>query len=568
MTAEVHNGPVGRWRRRTPHKAASENARGARPDEPRRAGLRLLSSSLTRRILAINLLVLAVPVGGIFYLDQYQESLILAEIEALRVQGEIFAGALGAGAVSIMPGIGQRIEPLRANLLLRRLVEPTRTRARLFANSGALMADTRDLIGRSGAVHVVELPLPDGQTNVAQRVMDAVDAFIEWRPGRGDLPIYREPAQQSAFDYVEVRQALQGDPSYAVRGEGRSGIVLTVAVPVQRYKQVVGAVLLSTDGAEIERNLRAVRLDVLRVFSVALMVTVALSLYLSGTIARPLRRLAASAELMRRSKSRLVDIPDLSDRADEIGELSASLRDMTSALWTRLDAIESFAADVAHEIKNPLTSLRSAVETVARVTDPDQQRKLMTIILDDVQRLDRLISEISDASRLDTELSRDRPQAVDLRLLLGALADIERAAADAPKLDLSFADDGPFIIFGLESRLGQVFRNVIQNAMSFSPPDSTITVAAMRAGDKVRVAIEDEGPGIPDAMLEAVFKRFYTDRPGDRTAVSGDHSGLGLSISKQIVEAGGGRIWAENRSDEQGRVQGARFVIELVARPA
>lgn len=549
--------------------------RGTQHDRTRRVGLRLLSSSLTRRILAINLLVLlSLPVGSIFYFSQYQERLIQREIATLRMQGNVIAGALGAGAIVRMPGIGQRFEPVSANVLLRRAVLTTPTRIRLFGSNGTLLTDTRDLSGRRGVVRIFELPLPSGQANIVERIKgiiverskDIIDVFLNMRPGRGDLPIYREPAQQSASDYTEVRQALQGEPSHAVRGGSNGGIVLTVAFPVERYKQVVGAVLLSADSAVMEDDLRAVIPALLGVSSVALMVTVALSLYLSGTIAQPLRRLAASAELMRKSKNRLVDIPDLSDRSDEIGELSASLRDMTSALWERLDAIESFAADLAHEIKNPLTSLRSAVETVAHVTDPEQQRKLMTIILDDVQRLDRLISEISDASRLDAELSRDQPQDVDLRLLLGALADIERAAVDSPILNLSFADDAPFIVLGLESRLGQVFRNVIQNAKSFSPSDGIITVAVIRVSDTVRVAIEDQGPGIADNMLEAIFTRFYSYRPRDRQAVSSGHSGLGLSISKQIVEAGGGRIWAENRGDEQGGVLGARFVIELVER--
>ena len=570
MTAEAHYSPIRPPGRPAGTARATENAETApaveRRDSGRRSGLRLLSSSLTRRILAINLLVLAVPIGGVFYLDQYQQSLVEAEIETLRVQGEIFSGALGAGAVAIVPGVGQRIEATGASILMRRLVAPTRTRARLFATGGDVVVDTRDLVGRSGVVRIEELPPPNGKFGVARRVVDAVNAVIEWRPGRRDLPVYREQAQQSAFDYAEVRLALLGNTAWGVRGDGDGGMVLTVAVPVQRYKQVVGAVLLSTDGSEVERNLRAVRLDVLRVFGIALMVTVLLSLYLSGTIARPLRRLAAAAERMRRSKSRHVDIPDLSARDDEIGELSASLRDMTEALWTRLDAIERFAADVAHEIKNPLTSLRSAVETVARVNDAEQQRKLMAIILDDVQRLDHLISDISHASRLDAELSRDELEPVDLGLLLGALVEIEEAGASTRKLRLDLKVALPLVAYGIEGRLGQVFRNVIQNAISFSPPEGVISIRAERTGDRVHVLIEDDGPGIPESKLEAVFDRFYTDRREDRAARADNHSGLGLSISKQIVEAGGGRIWAQNRRDAAGEVRGTCFVIELLAR--
>jgi two-component system sensor histidine kinase ChvG len=238
---------------------------------------------------------------------------------------------------------------------------------------------------------------------------------------------------------------------------------------------------------------------------------------------------------------------------------------MTDALWARLDAIEAFAADVAHEIKNPLTSLRSAVETVARVEDPEQQKKLMSIILDDVQRLDRLISDISDASRLDAELSRAETDTVEIGELLRALLAVQEAGerADAPRFRLDVLDHQDLAAPGIEGRLGQVFRNLISNAVTFSPPGGTIRLAAQRQGGDVVISIADEGPGIPEGKLEAVFQRFYTERPAGEKF--GTHSGLGLSISKQIVDAHGGSIHAENRHDDSGRVCGARFIVRLPA---
>jgi two-component system, OmpR family, sensor histidine kinase ChvG len=312
--------------------------------------------------------------------------------------------------------------------------------------------------------------------------------------------------------------------------------------------------------------LRNVRLELLRIFGVALLVTVLLSVYLAGTIARPIRRLAAAAERARGRRAR-VEIPDFTGRGDEIGDLSGSLREMTDAVWQRMSAIEHFAADVAHEIKNPLSSLRSAVETAARIEDPTNQKRLMAIILDDVERLDRLITDISDASRLDAELSRIELAPVDIAAMLGALVEMYEAtrADPEPQLALELPERArELIVPAIESRLSQVFRNVIANAASFSPPSGEILLRARHDGRAVLVIVEDQGPGIPDDKLTAIFDRFYSERPAGEKF--GTHSGLGLSISKQIVEAHRGLIWAENRKDGDGGVIGARFCIRLPAR--
>jgi two-component system, OmpR family, sensor histidine kinase ChvG len=453
--------------------------------------------------------------------------------------------------------------------MMRRLVEPTHTRARLFDANGELVGDTRLLRGPGGTVQIEELP-PPGGSGLMQRIAAALYALVSGTvPWQDHYGPYREREKETAADYPEVRRALSGDIATAVReNETGGGLLLTAAVPVQRYKQVLGAVLLSKGSGEIEQAVRAVRFEILRVFVIALGVTVLLSIYLAGTIVQPVRRLAAAAERVRRGHGRQVAIPDLSARRDEIGDLSGALRDMTSALWQRMDAIEAFAADVAHEIKNPLTSLKSAVETAARVEDPVKQRRLLALVRDDVERLDRLITDISDASRLDAELSRGEQDRVAIGRMLEALVEVHRATASetAPQLKLSLADApgaraAELAVIGIEGRLAQVFRNLIANAISFSPPGGIIRIAAQRRGDRIEVTVEDDGPGIPDGKLEAIFERFYSERPAGEKF--GTHSGLGLSISKQIVEAHRGTIVAANRRDVDGSINGARFTVRL-----
>lgn len=528
----------------------------------RRRARRSRLSPLTAKILGVNILALAMLGLGLLYVGRYEAGLIDAELQALQTQGEIFAAALGEGAVIDSFGEGQRLVPELARQMTRRLVEPTRTRVRLFDVEGAMIGDSR-LLRAAGVVLIEELPPPDRDPGVWSAFNAAYDWIVGRLPRYGGFPDYVEKPNAVAADYPEVLRALAGENARAIRQDrARGKLVLTVAVPVQRYKQVLGAVLLSVGSLEVEQAVRAVRLDILRVFLIALAVTVLLSFYLAGTIARPVRRLAAAAERVRRGSGRQMAIPDFTARGDEIGDLSGALREMTSALWQRMDAIEGFAADVAHEIKNPLSSLRSAVETAARIEDPEKREKLLTIVLEDVKRLDRLISDISDASRLDAELSRIEPEPVDIGRLLQTLAEVHEAAQteDGPRLRLLLPEE-PLVVSGVEDRLVQVFRNLIANAVSFSPPGGVITLAARRDEDAVVITVEDEGPGIPEGKLEAIFNRFYTERPtGEKF---GTHSGLGLSISKQIVDAHGGVIRAENRRDAEARVAGARFIVRL-----
>jgi two-component system sensor histidine kinase ChvG len=355
-----------------------------------------------------------------------------------------------------------------------------------------------------------------------------------------------------------------------VRVTDRGEVIVSVAVPVQRFRAVRGVLLLSTQGGDINQAVEAERLQIVKLFLILLGVMIVLSTFLARTIAGPVKRLAEGAERVRHRIRSRVEIPDLTSRRDEIGDLSGALRDMTSALYSRIEAIESFAADVAHELKNPLTSLRSAVETLPLAKSQDSQKRLLAVIEHDVKRLDRLISDISDASRLDAELQRGETAPVDISKLLNTVVAVQngtRPTGEA-KVAVTFEGGRPraFVVPGHDSRLGQVVNNLIDNARSFAPPDSTVRVTCRKLRDEIEIVIDDDGPGIGPDAFDKIFERFYTDRPHQGF---GQNSGLGLSISKQIVDAHRGRLWAENRTavstsdDEPPKVLGARFTLRL-----
>lgn len=543
-------------------------------------------SSLTRRIVAFNVAALFVLVTGILYLNQFREGLIDARRQSLLTQAEIIAGAIAEGATST-PG-AQVIDPLssgrfgappdetdplaerelpivpeNAAPILRRLVLPTQTRARLYDKDGWLVLDSRQL-SASGQVVAFELPPPEGADDPGF-LENIADWTMSIFPGR-DLERFREAGSQNGTMYAEVLGALAGTPSSMERVNDRGELIVSVAVPIQRYRAVLGALMLSTRGGDIDAIVRAERFAILQVFMVALGVTILLSVVLAGTIAEPVRRLAQAAEIVRRGKNARAQIPDFTDRRDEIGELSGSLRDMTNALYKRIDAIESFAADVAHELKNPLTSLRSAIETFRFAKDDASKERLMQIIQDDVRRIDRLISDISNASRLDAELSREEMDDVNVVTLLETVCDLftETGVAGSARvlIDINPGALGreAMKVKGFDMRLGQVVRNLIDNALSFSPEGGVVRVSARRADGRIIIRVEDEGPGIPPDSFERIFDRFHTDRPDS----FGKHSGLGLAISRQIVEVHGGTIRAENIMDGE-MILGARFTVDLPA---
>lgn len=524
-------------------------------------------SPLTKRILAVNILALAVLGFGLLELGGYQRSLVDTQLASLKTEAQVFAAAVGEGAVSETTS-GDHLSTELARQMALRLVTPTKTRARLFDPEGRMFVDTSG-VESTGGVKVTVLPPPvpgGGMTRFATRIYNAIVNFLPGGyPHEESLPI------ESPGNYPEVRLALFGDIADAVRRRPDNGLVLSVAVPIRRYHKVLGALLLTSKSGRVEHALQGVRVTILEAFAIAFVITVLLSLYLAQTIARPLRRLADAAEQVRRGHGRHVAIPAYDRRHDEIGELAHALHDMTGALWQRMDAIERFAVDVAHELKNPLGSVRSAIETAVRIDDPEKRQKLLHLVLDDIERLTRLINDISEASRLDAELSRSAMSTVKIAPLLDALVEVHRATVtgeNAPRLHLS--RPGPrntagadLEVMGHEDRLVQVFRNIIANAISFSPEGGDIRITASRQLGKVVVTIDDDGPGIPEGKLEAIFERFYSERPSGEKF--GTHSGLGLSISKQIVENHRGQIRAENRADDRGQVLGARFTVRLPA---
>jgi len=549
-------------------------------------------SSLTRRIVFLNLTGLVALVAGVLYLSQFRAGLIDARVQSLLVQSEIIASAIAASAtvesdaVTIDPerllelqagesygpsdetqsGIEFPINPERVAPVLRRLVSPTKTRARIYDRDGVLILDSRNLYGR-GDVLRFDLPPPASENSgLVERTFMAMRRWF----GRGDLPLYKELGPENGKGYPEVQQALDGLHASMVRVNDRGEVIVSVAVPVQRFRAVRGALMLSTQGADIDDMVEAERLAIVKVFLVAASVMVVLSMLLAGTIAGPVRRLADGAERVRRRIRSRVEIPDFTRRRDEIGDLSGALREMTNALYTRIEAIESFAADVAHELRNPLTSLRSAVETLPLAKSDDSRRRLLEVIEHDVKRLDRLISDISDASRLDAELQRQEAANVDLAKLVDALV----TAANEVRINdvsvtLAFEGGGPaaFKVPGHDSRLGQVVSNLLDNARSFSPAGGTVRITCRRFKNEVEIVVDDDGPGIRPEALDKIFERFYTDRPHQGF---GQNSGLGLSITKQIIEAHGGSIRVENRkaaaaAGQEPRVLGARFVVRLPA---
>lgn len=554
-------------------------------------------SSLTRRIVFLNLVALIVLVTGILYLNQFRQGLIEARMESLLTQGQIIASAIASSATvetnsitldperllelqagaTLQPGsdfidnLDFPINPEQAGELLRQLISPTRTRARIYDRDANLILDTRHLSYSRG--QVLRYDLPPIEQESGSFLDDLGDRF--WRFFRSSaFPVYRETPGGSGTAFPEVMTALTGSRSAHQSVTESGDLVVSVAIPIQRFRAVLGVLLLSTQGGDIDQIVHDERMAIVRVFAVAALVTIVLSILLASTIATPLRRLSAAAIRVRRSVNAREEIPDFGDRTDEIGNLASALRGMTNALYARMDAIESFAADVSHELKNPLTSLRSAVETLPLARNEDSRQRLLGIIQHDVKRLDRLITDISDASRLDAELAREASVNVDLARLLSSVVEGARAhSREGRTLSIDLKIEQPaqgaprsMVVSGHDLRLSQVFTNLIENARSFVPEeDGRIVLRCKRLARRVVVTIEDNGPGIQAEDIERIFERFYTDRPS--TEAFGQNSGLGLSISRQIIEAHGGTITAENVFDKgkPRRILGARFTVSLPA---
>jgi two-component system sensor histidine kinase ChvG len=557
----------------------------------------LTPARLTSRIVLLNIAGLIILVSGTLFFNQFRQGLIDAQVQSLLIQAQVMAQAVASTAsgdtdsividpdrlIETQPSaatpdgeslsnLNFPIEPEPAGRVLRSLVSPLNIRARIYDREGLLLIDSTSFYSRSDITQA-ELPPPQKRKDKVLRSL--------WRKFYGWLfhnnyPLQKDYGIDNGRDFPEVTTALAGSSVSIVRVNHKNEIIVSVAVPIQRLRAVLGALVLSTKAGEIDKVVKAERRIVLFTFMVAILVTVLLSILLAGTIAEPIRRLSDAAEHVRRGINNRVEIPDFTGRRDEIGHLSGALRDMTTALYNRIDAIEAFAADVSHELKNPLTSLRSAVETLPSARTDEQRSRLTGIVKDDVRRLDRLITDISDASRLDAELARGSNQPVDIRQLIRTVvmlanetrisgtADIEIEELPVPRI---IEARQPYRVLGHDHRLGQVARNLLDNAKSFTRPGTGVRVRLRRTARDVEFRVDDEGPGIRPENLGRIFERFYTDRP---EGYFGKNSGLGLAISKQIIEAHRGRIWAENRYGKaeaggERPILGATFIVRIPA---
>ena len=500
-----------------------------------------LGGSLTARILAVNLVPLLVLAGSMFFLDSYRRQLLDERFKLARIEAQITAEAL-AGATRE-----------RQEALLIQIGKEQQMRLRTYDSQGALEADS----------FVLDAPAFTFDDPIAEPLLEDfarwTDEAVNFAVGAPTAPPYREPEETGAESWPELARARQqGQTQVELRTAPDGTPVINAAAPVG----VNGASLLTTrNAADIIESVRAARTSLLTIIFVALIVSIVLSLYLAATIIEPLRRLGRAAVRVRMGRERSVQVPRMQERADEIGVLARAVSDMTATLRTRIDAVEAFAADVAHEIKNPLASLRSALDTLPRVTDPDLRAQLNDIAAHDVRRIDRLVTEIAEASRVDAEISRATFEAVDIAALFQNLVRTrEERGLNAGRTVRLEHGSAQKVVMGVALRLERVAENLLDNAISFSPPAGEVTVRIERMERHVVTQVMDQGPGIPEDRREHVFRRFHSDRPEGEGF--GNHSGLGLAIARSIAEAHDGTLVAGDRPDA---APGACLILSLPA---
>lgn len=513
----------------------------------------------------MNAIAMILLMVGILSLGKYQESLIEAKLQTFYIEMQLVAESVGEIALH-----GRKLHKERTEGIVRRFLETNiPQRIRIFDHTGQLMLDSATL----SEVEVFDVSEMHEDEPYVEVLKDMASFALSFLPDRKTLPPYPRIETTRAEDLPGVSDAIEGLYSLSAWSDEDQHVYLSGAWPLQKNGVFAGAVLLSRSAKDIDDEIGDMWLNIVFAFIVTLVMTVLISSYLSRFISSPLRKLARAADNVRKGQESIENIPNFSSRGDEIGDLSVALREMMNALWDRMDLIEHFAADVAHELKNPLTSLRSAIETLSIVKDKEDRDKLVDVIKHDLDRLDRLITDISHASRLDSELSRDIYEPINLDRILAGLLDsytepllrdedgTQAVTLNGVEIALKTGDMGETFVWALEGRLEQVFQNLLANALSFSEANDHILISIQDDDGFVKVTFEDEGPGIPEKNLEAIFDRFYTERPTHESY--GQHSGLGLSICKQIITAMGGKIYAENITDEKGAVSGARFTVLL-----
>jgi two-component system sensor histidine kinase ChvG len=559
--------PVGAWLRRQPL-------------------IRFFTSSLVRRILISNLVGLLILLGSLLYLSQHHAWLIDAKVQSLKAQGEIIAAAIAGEArvetdhITLDPDklpeadrfripyrddgfadLELSIMPERVTPVLRRMIKPSSNiRARVYGRDGTLIVDTAMLLTRG------QISRPETHDRAILKTKNFWTKLTRWLIDK-QLPVYKEIGTANGMAYNEVRMAAAGSPTAMLLLDTNGDQIVSTAEPIRRMNAVQGVLLLSTRPGEIDRILWEERSLVLTIASLALLATIVASVVLARTVAGPMRQLSEAAERVSHNITARQEIPEFEGRSDEVGQMAVSFRAMTAALYRRIEASEKFAADVAHELKNPLTAARSTAESLSFAKTDEQRAELVSQIKHELQRLNRLITDVSNASRLDAELARQEMRPINITVVVDSIVSIfhDILSSDGRSVALKVEPppfDGAYVIDGNEGRLGQVITNLIDNAVSFSPENGQVTVSVKRNRNFVEIAVEDEGPGIPDDRLDIIFDRFYTDRPATEQE-RGKNSGLGLSISREIVRAHGGQIYAENCATQAAGAKGARFVVKL-----
>jgi len=548
---------------------------------------RYISSSLLRRIVVSNLLGLIVLFVGVIYVSQFNVWLIDAKRDSLHSQGRLIAGAIASNlSRSDLPEITRygitvsdvnpfadlmfTLGPERVTPVLRRLLANSSNRARVYDRKGNLVADSMRKLPPGGFLSTDK----DGRIINRPATKNFWTKLRQWFLD-SELRVYRELGDANGQLYPEVRTALKGKTEALLLLTRSGKQVVSVATPIQLAGAIQGVLLLSTPPGEVDEALAEERFSIFALALVALCAAIIASYLLKRTVAGPMRQLSVAAENVTRNIRTAENLPQFEDREDEVGQLARSFNTMTSALLRRIDASEKFAADIAHELKNPLTAARSTAESLTYAKTEAQRAELVEQIQAELKRLNKLITDVSNASRMDAELARHAPEPVDIASIARSVCDILRDIAEdkSKRLELHYdstaAASDIYVVAGHEGRLGQVLTNIIDNALSFSPEHGLVTVRIARKECKVVISVADQGPGIEPDKLKTIFNRFYTYRPTAQSS-RGNNSGLGLSISNEIIHAHGGQVWAENRGehgavDENGKGDGALFVISLPA---
>lgn len=547
---------------------------------------RFIRASLGRRILMSNIMGLLGLLLGMLYLSLSHAWLLDAKIEVVRTLSRITAEAIAYRAVNEnrgalfdpnrlpegTPARARRddafaalelpISPERATPILKKLIQPTDLIARIYSPKGTLIVDSDTLFGKADRDATVQSTDTD-----SLRLKNFWTRFHYWLNNK-ELKVYRELGTANGFLYPEVKRAAEeGVETPILLLDSKGQQIVSIASPVKRGNKILAVLLLMTRPGEIDQTLWDERWLIMQIAAIAFLASIVSSILLVRAIAGPMSRLSEAANNVSNNITAKAELPDFAERNDEVGQMGRAFRAMTNSLYRRIEASEKFAADVAHELKNPLAAARSTAEALAYARTDEDRMELVKEVQDELKRLNRLINDVSNASRLDAELARQQMTRINVRVVLENVCTIFRdLLSDDTRKILLIIDpvdnELQLTVNGNDGRLGQVFTNLIDNALSFSPEEETVTIRARSRSGHVEVSVEDHGPGIPEDRLGTIFERFYSDRPAT-DAKRGKNSGLGLSISREIVLSHRGEIFAENRRDMQGSACGARFVVRL-----